>query len=259
MEVEQGALSRMEALLSAEQQSLPPAEAPGAGLSFQNYLRVIDSYRVAEKDHEIYSTDFDLCISYIDADIQRDAFRDGIKAMHMEDNAVVWAAMEQMYKIQTQRFQNMFSKRKVTHLVVSEQGFRAFVKSGKLDNEVDLLRPFTIAERIKILENLYKQTTSNPYFTIYFFKMNGLPEMQVSITHYVDYGMAFVRRNEPYNLAGTDVDGFVHKISFGDVFCRFIREEFIGNQDRVMQNSALFLKQQIDLLKRMQARERQVT
>lgn len=240
--------------LPAAVPSCDPLQSESRDVSFDGYMKIIGEYERAENGRDVYSIHYDLCISFIDANILKSAFIDGIKWLNLPIPGLS-AGIKELYQIQAARFHNAFHGQKLNCLIISEKGFRQFVKTGKLDNEVQLLRPFTVAERVAILDHLCRQAAENPNFQLFFMKENAAPEMRVSITYYDGFGMAFVCRGKPYFLTGTDGDGFIQKISFGDLFRRFVREQLVNNKALVLPDSVDFLKKQIEQLQATQMKK----
>jgi len=141
----EGLYRKWEAFL-ADFRSVPIKSVKDPGT--YNYIGFMDHYRKLEDKNDVYKFRLDLCINCIPADILEAAFVEGC-----EQNGISAPkeTVSTLVGIQRKRFRNAHSKQHSTRLVVSESAMRKFVETGRQSDHAHTMRPFTPAERLRIL------------------------------------------------------------------------------------------------------------
>ena len=215
-----------------------------------DYLKYTEQYRQMEFDREVYSIKPDVPINMIHPDILLPAVMDGFRENSFADGEHLRTLVQSLYDVHLMRFENFFRKRKVTHIVFSLEAMRAFMRTGRQSDHFFAMRPYTLAERLAILNHLRDQTAKNPHFYIHFLK-EDTPAPIMEITMYEGYGVMFTKANTDYNLAGEHTEalvthpGFMHK--YREFFMRELLPRYVMSHHETM--AAL------DELARMAARE----
>lgn len=133
-------------------------------LSADNYITFTNKYRKLEEQCNIYKFRPDLCICYIPENIVNAALVDGCK------NREIYfpnSTISEVTNIQLLRYNNIFSQKRATHLIVSKSAMQKFAETGFQSDHAYLMRPYTVTERIQILSACINQMNANPYFIIY--------------------------------------------------------------------------------------------
>ena len=102
--------------------------------------------------------------------------------------------------IYEQRFQNILHKRKPTHYIMKRQAMWRFIRTGQTLDHFWGMRPYSIRERIGILENMIQQAESNPYYNLYFLENDDLLR-DIQIGYYEGKGLLIVDAQTSFNLA----------------------------------------------------------
>ncbi len=91
------------------------------------YLKFTEHYYKMEANNTIYTFKPDICFNYVNAEITKAAFFDGIKQLGIEDlftNSIV----KKLEAVHQKRFENIFTKKKVTQHVCTEKGLKNFAQ-----------------------------------------------------------------------------------------------------------------------------------
>ncbi|MGN0746664.1 MAG: hypothetical protein ACI4ML_08315 [Aristaeellaceae bacterium] len=215
-----------------------------------DYLRYTEQYRQMEFDREIYSIKPDVPINLIHPDILLPSVMDGFRDSSFTDRAHLVPLVQSLYDIHLMRFENFFRKRKVTHIVFSLEAMRNFMRTGRQTDHFFAMRPYTLAERMAILNQLRDQAAKNTHFYIHFLK-EDMPAPIMEITMYDGYGVMFTKANTDYNLAGEHTEALVSHPGFMRKYREFFVRELLPRY--VMSHHETMAA--LDELARMAARE----
>ncbi|MGN1021567.1 MAG: hypothetical protein ACI4O7_14485 [Aristaeellaceae bacterium] len=216
----------------------------------EDYLKYTEQYRQMEYDRDIYSIKPDVPINLIHPDILLPSVMDGFRDSCFTDKEHLMPLVQGLYDIHLMRFENFFRKRKVTHIVFSLEAMRAFMRTGKQTDHFFAMRPYTLAERLAILNHLRDQASKNPHFNIHFLK-EDTPAPIMEITMYEGYGVMFTKANTDYNLAGKHTEALVSHPGFMRKYREFFMRELLPRY--VMSHHETMAA--LDELARMAARE----
>ena len=166
------------------------------------YLEYTEQYRLLEKGRSVYSVKPDVPINFIHPDILLPSAMDGFAQKDFVPRDQLETLIEKLYKVQLLRWQNFFTKKKVTHIIFSYRAMERFARTGRQTDHFFAMRPYTPGERKAILSHLREQAIENPYFWIYFLKDENSVQ-QAEITFYEGLGVMFTKANTGYNLGWT--------------------------------------------------------
>ena len=197
----------------------PPVFSPG------DYLTFTDTYRRLEENRNVYMFKPDVCLNQIETEILKNACLDGARQAGL-DTPDFTRTIERLAEIQQMRYRNTFTQHKVTHVVFSETAIRKFAETGCTSDHFFLMRPYTKAERARILENLAHQTRTNPYFNAYLLRDDrGFTGMEA--TCYEGEGVQFIPADTDYNLATGHTEAIIVDEEFCGIFLHFFREDLL--------------------------------
>ena len=128
-------------------------------------LNFIDACYAREENRESIELTPDLCIRFINPEIVKAAFASKCKALGLHFAPEMEAALFEAFQ---KRHRNVFESKKSFRMILSKQAMLEFVNSGSLCDHVSLMRPFTVAERMQILIDLYNHITSNSFMLLNF-------------------------------------------------------------------------------------------
>ena len=168
----------------------------------------------------------DVPINYIHPDILLPAVIDGFKASGFVGQDEMRGYLQQFYDIHLLRYENFLKKRKVTHVVFSLEAMRKFMLTGQQSDHFFAMRPYTLAERLAILNHLREETANNPYFSVRFLKADRAhPSMEVTL--YEGEGVLFTKSDTHYHLTGDHSEALVSHPAFMKKFRDFFIHELL--------------------------------
>ena len=101
----------------------------------------------------------DVCLNQIPGEILRAALVDGGVLRHFPgwSERQIGAKMEEFFYYHSQRFHNAFAGEQPRMQIMSARSLRHFALTGRFDSNFSAIRPFTVGERIAILENFTRR------------------------------------------------------------------------------------------------------
>lgn len=194
--------------------------------SGEDYLRYTDQYRQLEQGCRIFSLKPDVPINYIHPDILISPVMDGFSQAQVADQQDMEQLIRALYDVQLKRYNNFFTKKKVTHTVFSIKAMERFVNTGTQSDHFFAIRPYTKAERKAILVQLREQAVNNPFFWVYFLNDKDM-EMRAELTLYEGRGMMFMQADTKYNLAGDHNEALVNHPALNEKFKNFFMKDLL--------------------------------
>lgn len=194
--------------------------------SGEDYLRYTEQYRLLEYGCRIFSLKPDVPINYIHPDILISPVMDGFSQAQVADQQDMEKLIRALYDVQLKRYNNFFTKKKVTHTVFSIKAMERFVNTGTQSDHFFAIRPYTKAERKAILVQLREQAVNNPFFWVYFLNDKDM-EMRAELTLYEGRGMMFMQADTKYNLAGDHNEALVNHPALNEKFKNFFMKDLL--------------------------------
>lgn len=181
-------------LISEAQEHIQPLKRvlrSASELAFpDNCVEMTAEYALPERDRELYLMKPDLSLSCIPPELMMAVVRDTVEATGHAGQAK--QALERLYTMQRERFNNLFGKKKVTHMVFNLEAMFRFARTGIRADHFRGARPYTPQERVQILQNLRYQMIGNPYFHVWFGKSRDLGSDK-EIAAYEGYGVSMIK------------------------------------------------------------------
>lgn len=178
-----------------------------------DYVAFTEHYRKLEYDNEIFSLKPDVALCCISTDIMVAAVRDGFRMTGFVDNDKLEDYVQRFAEIQKARYENIMKKRKVTQIVLNIDAMTQFMRTGVKEDHFFGLRPFTLAERLSILNHICDESANNPYFFVRFLKPEYThPSMKM--TMYGNAGVVFTQRDSAYQLSKNHSEAMVNHPAF---------------------------------------------
>lgn len=136
------------------------------------FIDVFKYWHDCELNRNLYAIKPDLCANLIPTEHMRASLLDGgvMTAFPGYSESDIAHLLEVFLQCQEARFQNMFASRRAKHLLLSQSALARFCRTGLMTEHFEFMRPFSVGERIAILEHLLDQHRHNGYFTLYFWK-----------------------------------------------------------------------------------------
>jgi len=210
-----------------------------------DYVAYTDMCRRFEQSRAIYTTKLDMSFPYIDTDILVGCAMESYIASGMEPEEAerIVGALKQVHE---RRFENIYSKKKPTHTIFSVEFMERFARTGRQTDHFFGLRPYTPAERVKILQHILEQTQSNPSFDIYFFKPDFEPPL-MEITLYEGLGTMMTKPFTDYNLAGDHAEAMTTNAEFCARYKTFFTEDLLARQVMTREETIRELERLIEI------------
>lgn len=142
-----------------------------------------------ERNANISAAKPDLCINAVEPSFLRAALLEGgvLEGFAGWDEKRVRALLEEFLYFQQRRFEAEFSGAKTRRLVMSPRIVRVFALTGKFSTPFPAIRPFTVRERIRILENLIHAAQDARDYSLYLWREEK--EIVFEVTCFHDLGI----------------------------------------------------------------------
>lgn len=166
--------------------------------SMDDFVTYTRQYGEIERNVGIYIIRPDILFQMIPVDVILPVAQESFSQLPIapEEQAAVLAALAQIH---ADRVDNMLTKRKPTYQLMSFDQMKQFVQTGRESDHFYVLRPFTIAERRRILTFLRNTAATNPYYHL-FFTTERLPLSQREIALYDGRALLTMNATSQYNI-----------------------------------------------------------
>ena len=193
-----------------------------------DYVAYTDMCRRLERNRAIYTVKLDVPFPFIAPEILVPCALESFatEGVPEEDIAQI---VEALRAVHAGRFENIFSKRRPTHTIFSSTYMERFARTGRQTDHFFALRPYTGAERVKILRHILEQTRDNPFFDVYFFRPGFEPPL-MEITLYEGAGTMMAKPFTDYNLAGDHAEAITESEAFCEGYKAFFTEDLLARQ-----------------------------
>ncbi len=188
-------------------------------------LDISQAYYDLEKNHAIYMIRSDIFPAFLPTDLLIDSLTECCQRDASLQSEQIDDVLERFSIIHQKRFDNIRRKRRVTHVLMSMQSLRAFAQTGEVNASFLPIRPFTAAERRRILTILRDEARDNPYFNIYLPKNDAAP-ITLDATCYDPVGVLFYHTaliTDPQHLPYY-TNALISLNDFTELFVQFFRE-----------------------------------
>lgn len=213
----------------------------------QDYWKYTEQYRLLEKGRSVYSIKPDVPINFIHPDILLPSVMEGFTQKAFVPREQVETLVKKLYDVHMLRWNNFFTKKKVTHIIFSYKAMEHFARTGRQTDHFFAMRPYTVGERKAILTHLREQAVSNPYFWLYFLKDENSVQ-QAEITFYEGIGVLFTKANTGYNLEEDHAEALITHPEMGRKFKSFFMQDLLENHVLSYQKTIASLDSLIHLL-----------
>lgn len=125
------------------------------------YIDFLSKCLSLEKDKAIYQIKSEVGLEYVPTEILFDNFCEWASQFDLRFMPFVG----QLKKIFANRYENIYSKKEPTYLIMTKEGMTEFARTGRMKDHPFCLRPFSPDERKAIFGNLLKTAELFPLFT----------------------------------------------------------------------------------------------
>lgn len=191
-----------------------------------DYLAYTKACLALEQNRAIYTIKLDIPISYVSADILMDCLRDELAAGKIAETEELGEIAEKMAAVHRMRWENLFSKHKMTHTIFSREAMKIFAETGKQTDHFFALRPYRPEERVQILTHIRNQAAENPYFNVYFFKEEyAPPKMEIGL--YEGLGTLLNKPFTHYDLQGDHAETLITQKEFCERYKEYFMQDLL--------------------------------
>ena len=194
-----------------------------AGAEMKDYLAYIRDCRTLEMNRAIYTIKPDIPLHFIHPDILLPCLTESFREMAGEQSQEM---IGELVRIHLQRWENIFSKGKVSHTVFTQEVMERFARTGRQSDHFFAIRPYTSDERVKILSHIREQAQMNPNFRIHFFKEGCVPTM-TEIGLYEGAGTLMSKPMTHYDLAGDHAEAIITQKEFCERYKSFYVQDLL--------------------------------
>lgn len=214
-----------------------------------NYIRFIEKYCRNEHGREIYMIKQDIPLCCIPMQILRKPMEECFQAFSLGEDEE--RLINRIQDIHQERFANIYEKARPTHIILNREAMERFVRTGRTDNHIFLLRPFTPKERVRILQTLLYYMKKNRQFHIRFVKKGALMSDR-EITCYEGMGLAIIRSDTSWNLESDHQEVFFESKVVSYYLKQYVLKEVLVEQALPEEESIAIIKELTDIAKMAQ-------
>lgn len=216
-----GAASQLASILDRwrfQLELLKPIEKPGSGP--HAFVEYTSQYEQLERDSMILSIKPDIHFNCVPTELLYQSVMEGFAQTGLASGPELLELVEQLQIIHDERYQNIFKKRRPTHLVYSLTAMEQFMRTGVQSDHFFIQRAYTMEERKAILRGMYTAMQEDPYFNIHFVRRD-MPELINEMTFYEGKGVLLLDAYTGYDLHDDHSEALITLPSFQQSFCKF--------------------------------------
>lgn len=203
---------------------LKPLPTLGEGAdAFVNYT---EEYRQLESECLICSVKPDVHFNCLPVEVLESSVRDGFRQIGLADGEELDALIGVLKEIHQARVDNMFHKRKPTHIVYSLPAMERFMRTGVQTDHFFIQRAYTVEERRTIIRVMLEGMKNSPWFNVYFLK-DIAPEVRYEISMYGEKGVLMMDAYTGYELNDDHSQALITLPAFIRSFRNYFMEELL--------------------------------
>ncbi len=207
-------------------------------LNSSDYITYSRDCAALERGRSIWKIKPDIGVDRIPTHILRQALLEG----SMEKDGQFDEILSPLTAIYRRRYEDACTKHKHCYTIFKKGAFRRFVLSGRTSDHFWGMRPYTIGERIEILQALLDQQKNNPYAHIFFLK-NDQTLRDAEISCYDGAGILILPSDTDYNLARGHSEVMVAHEGVMALYREFFREILLRDYVTNAQESVRYLSE----------------
>ncbi len=193
------------------------------GGNAEGFLLYTQQYAKLEEKCTILSIKPDVHFNCIPPAVLEKPIAEGFSQAAIAAGDALDALMRSLWVVHERRFNNLYHKKKPTHLVYSRPAMVRFMHTGVLTDHFFLQRPYTVEERRTIIRTLRDAMQENPWFNVHFLKEDIEPRKEISA--YGDRGVMIMDAMTGYELSSDHSEALISL----PAFIRGYQEYFMNN------------------------------
>ncbi len=200
----------------------PTAKLAG---SLEAFLEYTNQYAQLEENCPILSIKPDVHFNCIPPWLLERSIREGFSAAGFMQGDELEKAIGALWQIHEQRWNNMISKHKPTHLVYSLPEMEKFMRTGMLSDHFFIQTPYSVPERREIIRLLRSTMLDQPYFNVHFLRDDI--EVEHEISCYSGKGVMIMDAHTNYDFPNSHSEALITLPVFMKRFQEFFYEELL--------------------------------
>lgn len=190
-----------------------------------------------ENRRAIYYIKPDICGGHLPLDVIESAFA-GSEDIPEDAKQSIAAQLRPLFD---KRYHIIREKKQPSYSISSPSCFRRFLETGRLSDHVFCMRPFTVDERIRILDELIDMAQSNPHYHFHFLN-DGLQVHRFQFVCCEGLGVLALRLDTDYrNDEGKD-NLYITEDMFTQQYINYYMQTLIPRHCRAEDESLAMLK-----------------
>ncbi len=197
-------------------------EYPESGL-LEGLTAISKRYLSCERERGTCCLAPNVCFELIPMEILYEVMFDSALRECKADTEAVCALCE----VHRARYENIYNKKEQTIFIFSREGMERFVRTGRTTDHVAGMRPFTAAERRRILDDLIEKSGQSQTVGIYILR----PEIRIremTLTTHDGLGVYMLDSFTQYDVQNGHSEAFVSVPMLAQMLDDFFRDELIG-------------------------------
>lgn len=148
----------------------------------QSFIDIMQFWEETERNRDMYHVKSDLCVNNIPTQHLRACLneRDLLRFFPELDVETLRRMIDTLLYFQRLRYKNMYESKNPKHFILTMSGLRRFAQTGMTTEHFAAMRPFTVRERVVILEDLLTNAEENPHFYLYLFREDFEPAYEIN-------------------------------------------------------------------------------
>jgi len=194
----------------------------------ESFIQYTERYAQLEDNCTILSIKPDVHFNCIPPQVLYPAIAEGFERAGIAGGEALQGLIDELWRIQQNRFVNTTTKHRPTHLVYSLQAMERFMRTGVLTDQFFLQRAYTVQERREIIRVLLEAMRSQPWFNVHFLK-RGAAELRYEISFYEDKGVLLMDAYTGYDLAFDHSEALITLPAFMGSFRSYFQDELLAH------------------------------
>lgn len=214
----------------------------------QCYIEFTRSYQRLEQNREMYTIKPDFPINCVPVEIIAPPIIEAFAQICPEEAEEFNVQITRLYDIHKSRVENLYQKRKVTHIVLNVEAMLRFARTGNRSDHFFLTRPYTPQERVRVLTLLRNHALDNPNFHIW---MSSSPDIvsDREITIYDGYGVALVKPETSWRLDQDHQEVLLESRMLAQYFKAYFMSSVLAHAVMTKEESVALLDRMIETAK----------
>ena len=165
--------------------------------ALNDYVKYSADYAALEENRAIWKIKPDIGVDQIPVHIMEAALLRG--PMMESGGSEFFEVLSALREVYRKRVTNTFTKKKHAYTIFKRRAFQEFAKTGRTTDHFWAMTPYTVDERIEILETLLDQQRNNSYIHMHFLKDDD-DLRDIEIACYEDTGLLLLEADTDYHL-----------------------------------------------------------